>query len=89
MNPVLNTERQAVARALPRLTFFTIVTALAYFSLVATELCYGTEQLRLASTIIALVSASLIVNTAVSLFDVVRYAERYRRENATRQWFQK
>ena len=88
MNPVLNTECQAVARALPRLIFFTIVTAIAYFALVVTELGYGTEQLRLASTIIALVSASLIVNTVVCLFDVVRYAERYREENATRQWFQ-
>lgn len=89
MNPVLNAERQAVARALPRLIFFTIVTAIAYFTLVATELGYGTEQLRLASTIIALIFASLIVNTAFCLFDVVRYAERYREENATRQWFQK
>lgn len=82
MEAILLAERRTIARALPQMTFFAIVTALAYTCLIAERFGYASEVLRLPAALIALVGASLIVNTALHILDQVRYAEKYRLENA-------
>ena len=82
MNQPLTIERRASGRALTRLAIFLIITVVAYFALIAIELGYGTEQLKMISTIVAFMFAALIVNAAVGLLDMVRYADFLRAERA-------
>lgn len=81
MDQILTLECRAAARALHRLRFFLIVAAVAYCTLIATQLGYGSEQIRTASGVIALIFAALIVNTAVGMLDIVRYADIHRVEH--------
>lgn len=85
MNQPLTIERRAIARALPRLTCFLVITAVAYSMLIADELGFGTERLRMILAVIALIFAALIVNTAIGMLDIVRYADIHRAERTRRK----
>jgi hypothetical protein len=85
MNQPLTIERRAIKRSLPRIAIFLIVTAVAYFALIASELGYGNDQLRTISSIVALIFAALIVNTAIGLLDIARYADIHRAERTRRK----
>ena len=82
MNQPLTIERRASGRAPTGFAIFLIVTVVAYFALIAIELGYGTEQLKMISTIVASMFAALIVNAAVGLLEMVRYADIHRAERA-------
>lgn len=85
MNQPLTIERHATARALPRLICFLVITAVAYFTLVAGEFGIGSERLSMVSAVIALTFAALIVNTAIGMLDIVRYADLHRAERKRRK----
>lgn len=85
MNQPLTIERRATARVLPRLICFLVITAVAYTMLIAGEFGFGTERLRMISAVIALVFAALIVNTAVGMLDIARYADIHRAERKRRK----
>ena len=80
MNQPLTIEHRASGRALIGRAIFLIITVVAYFTLIAIELGYGTEQLKMISTIVVFMFAALIVNAAVGLLDMVRYADIHRAE---------
>ena len=85
MDQPLTIERRAIAHALPRLICFLVITSVAYFTLVASEFGFGTERLRMIAAVVALIFAALIVNTAIGLLDIARYADIHRAERKRRK----
>ncbi|WP_342077534.1 hypothetical protein [Yoonia sp. SS1-5] len=87
MNQPLTIERRAIARALPWLIGFLVITAATYTILIAGEFGFGIKRLRMISAVIALIFAALIFNSTLGLLDIVRYAdihwaEQKRRKNS-------
>lgn len=85
MNQTFTIERRAIARAIPRLMCFLVIVAVAYAILIAGEFDFGTERLGMILAVIALIFAALIVNTAIGMLDIARYADIHRVERKRRK----
>ena len=85
MNQPLTIERRATARSLPKLMCFLVITAVAYTMLIAGEFGIGSERLKMISAVIALIFAALVVNTAIRMLDIARYADIHRAERKRRK----
>lgn len=85
MEQILLAERHATARAVPRLALFTLITSASYLVMIAAQMGHVVAPAGEISAFICLVFTCLIIGSSLSLLDQVRYADKYRAENARGQ----